>query len=69
MLDMKICIFEKGSRRILSSVHFSEKSIKEALNVQSDHWNQHFVLGQRWMSKLYVRELSARWRRVGTIYS
>jgi len=69
MYPMKICIFEKGSRRILSSVRFSAGSIKEALNVQSDHWNQHFILSQRRVSKLYTRRTPTRWQRVGTIYS
>lgn len=69
MLDMKICTFEKGSRRILSSARFYARSIKDGLDVQSDHWNQHFALSQRRVSKLYVRDLSARWRWAGTIYS
>lgn len=69
MYPMKICIFEKGSRRILSSVRFSAGSIKDALNHQSDHWNEHFVLSQRRVSKLYVRKTTTRWQRVGTIYS
>lgn len=69
MYPMKICIFEKGERRILSSVRFSASSVERALNVQSDHWNQHFVLSDRSVSKLYAQESPTRWRRVGTIYS
>jgi hypothetical protein len=69
MHAMKICIFEKGSRRILSSFRFSARSMKDALNLQSEHWNQHFVLSDRRVSKLYVQEPSRRWWPVGTIYS
>lgn len=69
MYPMKICIFEKGSRHILWAVRFSASSAEHALNVQSDHWNQHFVLSDRSVSKLYAKESPTRWRRVGTIYS
>ena len=61
MYAMKICIFEKGSRRIQSSFRFSARSLKDGLNLQSEHWNQHFVLSDRRVSKLYVRESSGRW--------
>lgn len=69
MYRMKICIFEKGSRRILSTVRFSAGSIDDGLDIQSEHWNQHFVLSDRRVSKLYIQENSSRWWRVGTIYS
>lgn len=69
MHAMRICIFEKGSRRILLSFRFSAGSMNDGLNIQSEHWNQHFVLSDRSVSKLYVQEPSRRWRSVGTIYS
>lgn len=68
MYALKICIFEKGSRRILWSVRFSSGSLKDALNVQSDHWNRHFVLCQRHVSKLFVLRESARSQLAGTIH-
>lgn len=68
MYALKICIFERGSRRILRSVRFSAGTLTQALNAQSDHWNRHFVLSQRHVSKLYVRQESERWQLAGTIH-
>ena len=68
MLSFKIDILEVGARRPVETIHFCSDSINDALNYQSDHWNEHLVLSQRHTSRLYAKSASSRWQRLGLIF-
>lgn len=68
MLSFKIDIIEVGARRAVETIHFGSDSIEDALNRQSDHWNDHLALSQRHSSRLYAKSASSRWERLGMIF-